>query len=74
LAGDLRRFLKGEAIRARPMGRVERLGRWCRRNPALAVSGSFAAAALPGGSTLSTLFAVVQARSTEALRREQKAM
>lgn len=36
LAEDLERCLAGEAIRARPTGRLERLKRWCRRNPILA--------------------------------------
>lgn len=36
LAEDLRRFLQHQPIRARPVGRVEKLVRWYRRNPALA--------------------------------------
>src|SRR5262249_43658191 len=46
LARDLRHFLAGEPIQARPVGRTERLRRWCRRNPALAAASGLAAAAL----------------------------
>jgi WD40 repeat protein/predicted Ser/Thr protein kinase len=37
LADDLRRFMNGESVLARRAGQVERLRRWCRRNPVTAV-------------------------------------
>jgi WD40 repeat protein/tetratricopeptide (TPR) repeat protein len=59
---DLRRFLADEPIRARPVGRVERLGRWCRRNPWLAGAIGSAAALLMAVAGLSLLYAKQQAR------------
>lgn len=37
MEADLRRFLRNEPILARPISSVERLVRWCRRNPKIAI-------------------------------------
>ncbi len=67
LAEDLRRFLGGEPIRARPAGQVERLWRWCGRNPALAMSGVLAAGAMIATTLVSIQFAVVLGRKNQQL-------
>jgi WD40 repeat protein/serine/threonine protein kinase len=58
LAEDLRLFLEDKPPRARRVGRLERLGRWCRRNPTVAAATSLAAAALLAVSVVSALWTV----------------
>jgi serine/threonine protein kinase/WD40 repeat protein len=66
LAGDLKRFLTGEPIRARPCGKTERAWRWCRRRPTqaslLAVTCVFLLTVLPGWFWYRTNLADAQAR------------
>jgi WD40 repeat protein len=49
LAEDLERWLKGEAILARPVKPLERVWKWSQRHPALALVSGFALLALLGG-------------------------
>src|SRR5262249_28510283 len=58
LAEDLRRYLDGRPIQARPVGRMERLWRWCRRNPSVAALAALLVAALVTGTAVSTFFAI----------------
>jgi WD40 repeat protein len=54
LADDLRRFLAGEPIRARPLGHLGRLLKWVRRRPSLAALGMvlFTAVVVAGWATV----------------------
>ncbi len=51
-AEDLRRWTANEPIRARPVGRFERLRRWVQRKPALAASAAAIVVLLLGASAL----------------------
>lgn len=49
LSADLQRWLQGEPVRARRITALGRIGRWGRRNPALAAAVSLAACSLTVG-------------------------
>jgi WD40 repeat protein len=72
LAEDLRRFLHGEPIHARPVGQAERFVRWCRRNPLVASLAGTIALVLLAGIVTSSYFAVQAVRGERAAIAEAK--
>ena len=74
LADDLGRFLRAEPIRARPVGPLERLARWCRRRPLVAALTAAVAVLLIAGTVVSSYFAVqAHFRAKEAKANEEQA-
>jgi WD40 repeat protein len=78
LAEDLDRFLAGEPIRAHPIGPLGRLGRWARRNPALAGLTATVALLLVMATAISTTQAIrldrARTQAQENADRAEKAL
>ena len=70
LAADLRRWLTGHPIKARPVSRLERAWRWCRRNSAIASLSAAIVIVLLTGIAVSSSFAI---KANQALLRYRKA-
>jgi ribosomal protein S7 len=70
-ADDLERWLKGESVLARPVGRWGRVRLWCKRNPAVAGLLTAFMAVLLLGTAISTYFAQQLAQRNADLEQKQ---
>jgi serine/threonine protein kinase/tetratricopeptide (TPR) repeat protein len=76
LAEDLRRFLDGRPIVARPVGPIGRFSRWCRRNPLVAGLTATLAVLIPSALVMVSILywrGDQQRRSAEANARQAAA-
>jgi tetratricopeptide (TPR) repeat protein/tRNA A-37 threonylcarbamoyl transferase component Bud32 len=73
LAEDLERWLGGEPVVARPAGRLERLGKWARRRPAVAalLAVTAAAALAVAGVVVASNIRLQRERDRADRRREE---
>ena len=72
-ADELQRYLEGTPIIARPITKLERLRKWCRRNPRVAVLSGIAASlmiCLCLGGTIASLI-INQKKNAEAAARKE---
>ena len=72
LAADLRHWLAGEPIVARPIGRLARGWRWCQRNRAVAAMLALVAAVI-AGSLLVLTFAFLNAQRQRQIAEQREA-
>src|SRR5262249_58662366 len=72
LAEDLRRYLNGEPIHARPVSRMERGWRWCRRKPASAVAVGLTVLTLVAAIVVPIVFALSIAAEKERTDEEAR--
>ncbi len=71
LADDLERYLQGRPIQARPISRLARTLRWCRRNPRVAALVGAFLTTLVVGSVISTWFGIQSTVHARFYRQEK---
>ncbi len=73
MAEDLRRFQQGIPILARPVSRMERVWRWCRRNPKIAIPSGLAGVFIAATAVVATwAFLVTSAQAKQIADEKEK--
>jgi serine/threonine protein kinase len=72
VAADLRRFLNGQVILARPAGQGERFVRWCRRHSAIAILLGIVLLLLISWASFATWFAIDANQRSMQLKEEKE--